>query len=106
MSCKVHKITPDGNGYLVRSAAEIERNRVDATSGATPRGSSHDETWNLTRHKIAPDVDFDRADLLQDLLMSGFLERYGYIEGVGQRRYPRRARALPAIPTTPTDCVP
>jgi hypothetical protein len=34
MSCKVHKITPDGNGYLVRSAAEIERNRVDATSGA------------------------------------------------------------------------
>ena len=33
--------------------------------------------------KIAPDVDFDRAYLLQDLLMSGFVERYGYIEGVG-----------------------
>ena len=42
-----------------------------------------DKTWNLTTHKIAPDVDFDRAYLLQDLLMSGFVERYGYVEGVG-----------------------
>ncbi len=41
------------------------------------------ETWNLTTHKIGPDVDFDRAYLLQDLLMSGFVERYGYVDGVG-----------------------
>ena len=45
-----------------------------------------DKTWNLTTHKIAPDVDFDRAYLLQDLLMSGFVERYGYVEGVGAAR--------------------
>jgi LssY C-terminus len=42
-----------------------------------------DETWNLTTHKIAPDVDFDRAYLLQDLLLSGYVERYGYVTGVG-----------------------
>jgi hypothetical protein len=42
-----------------------------------------DQTWNLTTHKIGPDVDFDRAYLLQDLLMSGFVERYGFVEGVG-----------------------
>ena len=42
-----------------------------------------DQTWNLTTHKIAPDVDFDRAYLLQDLSMSGFVERYGYVGGVG-----------------------
>jgi LssY C-terminus len=42
-----------------------------------------DETWNLTTHKIAPDVDFDRSYLLQDLLMSGAVERYGYVVGVG-----------------------
>ena len=42
-----------------------------------------DQTWNLTTHKIAPDVDFDRGYLLQDLMMSGFVERYGYAEGVG-----------------------
>jgi hypothetical protein len=42
-----------------------------------------DQTWNLTTHKIAPDVDFDRAYLLQDLLMSGYVERYGYVGGVG-----------------------
>ena len=42
-----------------------------------------DQTWNLTTHKIAPDVDFDRAYLLQDLLVSGYVERYGYVDGVG-----------------------
>ena len=42
-----------------------------------------DQTWNLTTHKIGPDVDFDRAYLLQDLIMSGFVERYGHIDGVG-----------------------
>jgi hypothetical protein len=40
-------------------------------------------TWNLMTHKIGPDVDFDRAYLLQDLVMSGFVERYGYLDGVG-----------------------
>jgi hypothetical protein len=41
------------------------------------------ETWNLTTHKIGPDIDFDRTYLLQDLLMSGFVERYGFAAGVG-----------------------
>jgi hypothetical protein len=41
-----------------------------------------DQTWNLTTHKIGPDVDFDRAYLLQDLLMSGLVDRYGFLEGV------------------------
>jgi hypothetical protein len=40
-----------------------------------------DQTWNLTTHKIGPDVDFDRGYLLQDLLMSGLVERYGFVEG-------------------------
>ncbi|MCA3564573.1 MAG: LssY C-terminal domain-containing protein [Methylocystis sp.] len=42
-----------------------------------------DKAWNLTTHKIGPDVDFDRSYLLQDLLLSGFVERYGYVDGVG-----------------------
>ena len=41
------------------------------------------QTWNLTTHKIAPDVDFDRTYILQDVLMSEFVERYGYVDGVG-----------------------
>ena len=45
-----------------------------------------DQTWNLTTHKIAPDVDFDRSYLLQDLAMSGFVEQYGYVDGVGAAR--------------------
>jgi hypothetical protein len=42
-----------------------------------------DQTWNLTTHKIGPDVDFDRSYLVQDLIMSGFVEQYGYLNGVG-----------------------
>jgi len=42
-----------------------------------------DQTWNLTTHKIGPDVDFDRGYLVQDLMMSGFVELYGYVNGVG-----------------------
>ncbi len=42
-----------------------------------------DQTWNLTTHKVGPDVDFDRNFLLQDLLMSGFVQRYGFVSGVG-----------------------
>ncbi|MGB7102201.1 MAG: LssY C-terminal domain-containing protein [Xanthobacteraceae bacterium] len=41
-----------------------------------------DQTWNLTTHKIGPDVDFDRGYFLQDLLMSGFVERYGFVGGL------------------------
>jgi hypothetical protein len=41
-----------------------------------------DQTWNLTTHKIAPDLDFDRSYLLQDLLLSGLVERYGFVQGV------------------------
>ena len=42
-----------------------------------------DQTWNLTTHKIGPDVDFDRGYLLQDLLMSGMVGQYGFVDGVG-----------------------
>jgi LssY C-terminus len=41
------------------------------------------QTWNLTTHKIGPDIDFDRSYLVQDLIMSGFVEQYGYVNGVG-----------------------
>jgi len=40
------------------------------------------QTWNLTTHKIGPDIDFDRSYLLQDLLMSGLVEAYGFVPGV------------------------
>jgi hypothetical protein len=42
-----------------------------------------DATWYLTTHKIGPDVDFDRDYILQDLVLSGSVERFGYVEGVG-----------------------
>ncbi len=45
-----------------------------------------DQTWNLTTHKISPDVDFDRNYILQDLLLSGLVDHYGYVEGVGAAR--------------------
>lgn len=49
------------------------------------------KTWNLTTHKIDPDVDDARDYVLDDLLESGHVERVGYAAGVGacDRHAPR-----------------
>lgn len=38
-------------------------------------------TWNLTTHRIDPDVDDARDYVIEDLLGSGQLDRLGYVEG-------------------------
>ncbi len=40
-------------------------------------------TWNLTTHRIDPQVDDARDYVIEDLMGSGHLERMGYVEGVG-----------------------
>lgn len=49
-------------------------------------------TWNLTTHRIDPDVDDARDYVIEDLLGSGHLDRMGYVEGVevSQSDAPRR----------------
>ncbi len=49
-------------------------------------------TWNLTTHRIDPDVDEARDYVVADLLESGHLDRMGYVGGVGnsQPNAPRR----------------
>jgi hypothetical protein len=39
------------------------------------------KTWNLTTHKIDPDVDEARMGLVQDLLYSQALIRFGFVKG-------------------------
>ena len=39
------------------------------------------KTWNLTTHKIDPDVDEARLGLIQDLLYSQSLLRFGFVKG-------------------------
>jgi LssY C-terminus len=39
--------------------------------------------WNLTTHRIDPDVDEARDYVVADLLNCGHLEQLGYVEGVG-----------------------
>ncbi len=41
-------------------------------------------TWNLTTHRIDPDVDDARDYVVEDLLGSGHLDRMGYVGGVGE----------------------
>jgi hypothetical protein len=50
------------------------------------------KTWNLTTHKIDPDVDDARDYVLNDLIESGRVARVGYAPGVGaaERKAPRR----------------
>ena len=42
------------------------------------------KSWSLTTHRIGPFVDQERDYLLQDLLLTGFVERVGYVKGVGE----------------------
>jgi hypothetical protein len=50
------------------------------------------QTWNLTTHRIDPDVDESRDYVLEDLLEAERLELAGYAGGVGEcpRESPRR----------------
>ena len=41
------------------------------------------KSWYLTTHRIGPYVDEDRNYLLQDLLLSGLVDRAGFVAGVG-----------------------
>lgn len=41
-------------------------------------------TWNLTTHRIDPDVDEARDYVVEDLLQAGRLEMAGYVDGVGE----------------------
>lgn len=46
------------------------------------------QVWYLTTHEISPDVDQDRSYLLQDLIMSGAVSRFGFVQGVGASSMP------------------
>jgi hypothetical protein len=50
------------------------------------------KTWNLTTHKIDPDVDDARDYLLDDLMEAGRVAQVGYVAGAGSagRTAPRR----------------
>jgi LssY-like putative type I secretion system component LssY len=41
------------------------------------------QSWYLTTHLISPDVDQDRFYLMQDLILSGTVSRFGFVRGVG-----------------------
>ena len=41
------------------------------------------KTWNLSTHRIDPDVDESREYVVEDLLNVGRLEAIGYVDGVG-----------------------
>ncbi len=41
------------------------------------------QSWSFTTHRISPEVDQDRHYLLQDLLLTGEVYRFGFASGVG-----------------------
>jgi hypothetical protein len=46
------------------------------------------QVWYLTTHRISSAVDQDRFYLLQDLIMSGAVSRFGFAQGVGASSMP------------------
>jgi len=49
------------------------------------------KTWNLTTHRVDPDVDEARDYVIEDLLQAGRIDATGYVDGVGpcERAAPR-----------------
>ena len=41
------------------------------------------KTWNLTTHRVDPDVDEARDYVIEDLMQAGRIEATGYVDGVG-----------------------
>jgi hypothetical protein len=41
------------------------------------------KTWNLTTHRVDPDVDEARDYVIEDLLQAGRIDATGYVDGVG-----------------------
>jgi hypothetical protein len=41
------------------------------------------KTWNLSTHRVDPDVDEARDYVIEDLLQAGRIEATGYVDGVG-----------------------
>jgi hypothetical protein len=50
------------------------------------------QSWYLTTHVISADVDQDRFYLVQDLILSGAVARFGFVRGVGVSSIPRSTR--------------
>jgi hypothetical protein len=46
------------------------------------------QVWYLTTHRISPALDQDRFYLLQDLIISGTVSRFGFVQGVGASSMP------------------
>ena len=46
------------------------------------------KSWYLTTHRISPEVDQDRFYLLQDMIMTGAVSRFGFVRGVGTSAMP------------------
>jgi len=41
------------------------------------------KAWNLTTHRIDPDVDESRDYVIEDLMVAGRVAAAGYVDGVG-----------------------
>ena len=56
------------------------------------------QSWYLTTHRISPEVDHDRYYLLQDLIMTGEVLRFGFVHGVGASTEPNPRTNLTGDP--------
>jgi hypothetical protein len=56
------------------------------------------KSWYLTTHRISPNIDEERYYLLQDLIMTGEVSRFGFVRGVGASMEPNRRTNLTGDP--------
>jgi hypothetical protein len=56
------------------------------------------QSWYLTTHRVSPNMDEERYYLLQDLIMTGEVTRFGFVRGVGVSTEPNRRTNLTGDP--------
>ncbi len=56
------------------------------------------KVWNLTTHRIDPDVDESRDYIVEDLLQAERVEAAGYLDGVGPCHHTNARRNLTGDP--------
>ncbi|QDU87794.1 hypothetical protein Pla175_11610 [Pirellulimonas nuda] len=61
-------------------------------------------TWNLTTHRIDPDIDDARDYVIEDLMGTGHLDSMGYVDGVGETSAENPRRNLTGDPYETDGC--
>jgi hypothetical protein len=91
VACKKARDTVSQRSHLRLWLAPFTIDRLQVWVGQISRDigiKMTTQSWYLTIHVISPEVGQDRLYLMQDLILSGAVSRFGFVCGVGASSVP------------------